>query len=127
MYLSTERILARRHSVLILLRLLCLALFIIGSIWVIMAIVQTAVWGFSSNWPRGARESLLFTFGGRIGVAAACLLPAAVLLGLNKSLAKWLVPLPRLECPSCGYGLDRLSVKVCPECGAQLAPPVSET
>jgi hypothetical protein len=42
------------------------------------------------------------------------------LILLAKPLAKAFNPLPRNECPQCGYHLRDLTRPVCPECGLQM-------
>lgn len=50
----------------------------------------------------------------------AALLPGAGIMFFSRPLAAYLVPLPREECPGCGYSLRDIESDRCPECGVQL-------
>jgi hypothetical protein len=60
------------------------------------------------------------------GVVLYVLIPSFVpiiagiaVLGVDRWLLPWLVPIPRRECPECGYAIEAYS-RVCPECGLTL-------
>jgi hypothetical protein len=39
---------------------------------------------------------------------------------LESRLVRWLAPLPKPECPQCGYTFQHLASSRCPECGLEL-------
>lgn len=43
-----------------------------------------------------------------------------LLLVFERRLVRWMVPEPRLACPSCGYPVEKLKSPVCPECGGDI-------
>jgi hypothetical protein len=45
---------------------------------------------------------------------------ALALLLFNRRLARWVFPMPRPECPECGYALPDGADR-CPECGLSLS------
>lgn len=47
---------------------------------------------------------------------------AAILLVIERSLCRWLVPMPKVRCPGCEYTLDGTPPGRCPECGLMLDP-----
>ncbi len=47
---------------------------------------------------------------------------AVILLVIERSLCRWLVPMPKVRCPGCEYTLDGTPPGRCPECGLQLDP-----
>ncbi|MEX2219815.1 MAG: hypothetical protein WD749_13775 [Phycisphaerales bacterium] len=47
---------------------------------------------------------------------------AAALLLFGERLVRWVFPMPRPECPECGYRLQPATER-CPECGLNLARP----
>lgn len=47
---------------------------------------------------------------------------AVILLVLERSLCRWLVPMPKVRCPGCEYTLDGSPAGRCPECGLILDP-----
>jgi hypothetical protein len=49
----------------------------------------------------------------------ASLAIGAALLFAERPILRWLVPLPKVECPQCGYSLRQLTTTRCPECGFQ--------
>ncbi|MGI9012818.1 MAG: hypothetical protein ACR2GY_01045 [Phycisphaerales bacterium] len=46
-----------------------------------------------------------------------CLILGLLMLCMTRFLVRKLIPLPKPECPDCGYRLDGLSAGRCPECG----------
>ncbi len=52
---------------------------------------------------------------------------AVVLLVLERRLVAWLAPLPKNECPACGYSLAKITSEKCPECGLPLTTRWSDT
>lgn len=51
---------------------------------------------------------------------APALAIALMLLLSERRLVAWLVPLPKDDCPACGYSLDQITTPKCPECGLPL-------
>lgn len=45
---------------------------------------------------------------------------AGLILLFERRLIAWLVPLPKNECPACGYSLEHITSEKCPECGIPL-------
>lgn len=58
-----------------------------------------------------------YDFGRQLQWAAVFWAPALVMGVGDRWIARWLVPLPRAQCPKCGYALQRLTRAQCPECG----------
>jgi hypothetical protein len=86
--------------------LVCVALYFwIAVIW---GQAIRGYFGAAFNYAYQSDEAafLLFTF----------LLLAFVLIW-ERQVLRWLVPLPRAECPQCGYAIKQLTTKRCPECG----------
>lgn len=47
--------------------------------------------------------------------------PAIIMLTLEPTMLRWLVPSPEQRCPSCGYPIAAETVpELCPECGVRL-------
>jgi len=47
--------------------------------------------------------------------------PAIIMLVLEPTMLRWLVPSPGQRCPSCGYPIAAETVpELCPECGVRL-------
>lgn len=47
--------------------------------------------------------------------------PAIIMLAIEPSMLRWLVPSPEQRCPSCGYPIAAETVPdLCPECGVRL-------
>lgn len=93
------------------LRLMSLVLFIFGSMpivwWIIEGLLDLDLFDLSY-------------YGDQFRIAAMAIVPAICLLLTNRRLVKWVVPLPKLECPKCGYSLQELCEARCPECGLAL-------
>ena len=108
---SADRIMARRHTVVIVLRFVSGVLLLIGGARLIYVVVGALLWsglGFLPRDPEALRH---------VAFSVACLIPATILLVLQNKIARWLVPIPRSECPRCGYSLAHLREGRCPECG----------
>ncbi|MEQ8843387.1 MAG: hypothetical protein RIB58_00925 [Phycisphaerales bacterium] len=49
--------------------------------------------------------------------------PAVIMLAIEPTMLRWLVPSPEQRCPSCGYPFAAETVPdLCPECGVRLMP-----
>jgi hypothetical protein len=110
---------ARRHRALMLIRIVALALSLLGSInlfytFGLMIVLQDVESGIITIWDGSSRFAW----------AVALLVPAIVLLLLSRQLARWLIPVPRRECHECGYSLRGLAsaAQRCPECGTDVSP-----
>ncbi len=118
MALSGEEITRRRHLVRVLLRGLCFLGLLSAAVILLRVLVLSVLWQpqrvFSGQFSWD--PSLARTF----ALAFAIAIPAGVLLLAEGRIARWLVPVPRPECPRCGYGIEQLSTPRCPECGLPL-------
>jgi hypothetical protein len=63
--------------------------------------------------------TLIGYVGGGLIVPGARVLAGAALVWAAPRLARWLAPLPRRECPECGYAIG--DGTRCPECGLDAA------
>jgi uncharacterized membrane protein len=106
---SIEHVIKKRHHNRRRLRFMALILVVIGLIWVgwaaLMPMLSETTW--SASMP-------LLTFG------ASFFLPAIPLWLFDSIISRALVPMPKLECPSCRYNLTALQRPICPECGLAL-------
>ncbi len=109
-----DRVAARRHTVIIVLRLLALALIITGAIMLLYGLL---VLGISGTPRHGLIRTPMYVH--LLARAGACLLPGAGLMLLDQRIARWVVPMPRPECPRCRYRLHDRPPR-CPECGLDL-------
>ena len=118
---SASRILSRRHAAMVIVRFAGLGLLVAASIPLIFAVVRAFLWGGIGH--------LFSEYDGVVHVArsASWIIPALTVLLLGKPLVKWLVPLPRVECPKCGYTAQHLREPRCPECGVSLPEEFVET
>jgi hypothetical protein len=106
-------ILKRRHTVMILLRLLA---FLMG-LWGFVGIFKILIWTLFMGLPVTMGS---FEVSGNISLAIVLCVIGITIALTNKRLASWLVPMPRKVCPKCGYRLIRLRQPRCPECGLDL-------
>ena len=110
--LSAADIVRRRHLVVIVLRLLSLFWLTLGVLIIISWITE------------GLSDGDLLSFGyyaDRISYAMTFFLAAGVCRFLDRPLARWVVRIPRPECPRCRYRLDQMTHARCPECGLRLS------
>lgn len=108
---SVEDIIKRRHTVLIILRFASLTCLVLFPIPVVSWLLE------------GFRDADLFDFyyyGVRIGVAVALVVCSAICRFCDRPLARWIVPIPKPQCPTCGYPIKGLRRPMCPECGGVL-------
>ena len=103
----------QRHVATIVLRALSIILLVFGSIYLIYALAIAMLQGklemLTAIWDKGND----FSWG--LGLA----LPGAAILVWNRTIVRWLIPVPRQECPQCGYAIKELTTTRCPECGYQ--------
>lgn len=107
-----ESIAHRRQLCIVILRSISLVLFLAGALAAGLA-VQSRMGRYSGF------EYLILPI---LSLLGAFWVPAAVLGLASRSLARWVVPIPRpaSECPQCGYSLQNINAPICPECGLTL-------
>ena len=121
--INTVLVMRRRHLALVIIRVVAATLVVYGGIHMLWGLGSSfGLSGFSLS---GSFQQALtifwsdnwnpFWYGLAIVVFA---IPLA--LG-SRRLSRWLVPLPRHECPQCGYALRELTTTRCPECGIAIA------
>jgi hypothetical protein len=119
---SAQQIMLRRHWALITLRTVSLVMIIFGGVHVLWGIGASL--GLNDlNVFRGLRSSLTIFWRDNwnpVWFGMAVLLPGVALAVLDRRIVHWLIPVPRRECPQCGYGVRQLTGSRCPECGYEL-------
>lgn len=58
--------------------------------------------------------------GASLGKALMLIVLGVIVWRLQKRLARWLVVIPEMECPECGYAIPALRDPRCTECGLGL-------
>jgi hypothetical protein len=112
---DAQRIIRLRHIALIVLRSVSIVLLIVSATQFGHAIGWAiAMWDFSSLFVMWSDNWSPFA----MGVAFAG--PAVILLVLDRRIVRWMIPVPRMECPECGYAFEGLASPQCPECGLRL-------
>ncbi len=112
---SHDKVLSRRHVVLVLLRIASAAMVIYASVrnfgYAVMS-VWGLIYGNPFQLPSYDIVESIAIFG----------VPGVVLAVVSHRLARWLVPsgVRGDECPNCGYSLKHLKSPICPECGADV-------
>ncbi len=118
-----EQVIRTRRLVLTLIRGLAVALIIMGAL-PILALASYAFVVTPYNAISNAGPSPAVDWGDAIIRTAAdvgqYIFAALLLLAIQQYLVRWLVPMPRPECPQCGYDIANLTESRCPECGLQL-------
>ncbi len=121
MYPDIEYVMKKRYLLNMIVRLAALLLCFMAVIPVIELLIQL-VMVFNVYSARGRTGTLDFE-----GIIVALLpalvtygMPGVILLVLRVRIVGWIAPLPRAECPHCGYSLKQLSLSRCPECGNDL-------
>lgn len=123
MYPDIEYVMKKRYLLNMIVRCAALLLCFVASIPVIELLVQLImimVFNLSSLRSRLGTIDFedimvellpaLMTYG----------IPGVLLLVYRVRIVGWIAPLPRAECPHCGYNLKQLSISRCPECGSDL-------
>lgn len=90
-------------------RLIALVLAIIFVIIFLHEIHGKLYYGDWLNWARGDTAEM-----------SPLLVLAGLILLFERRLVEWLAPLPKHECPACGYSLEHITSEKCPECGIPL-------
>ena len=117
--MNTQQIIKRRHVATIIVRGLALAMMLYGGVYVLWGLgtflgingLVNVFQGFSTFWTDMFNP---FWYG------LAVLLPGILIAVLDRRIVRWLIPVPRHECPQCGYALRQLGSNRCPECGCEL-------
>ena len=123
MYPDLEYVLKKRYSLMIAYRLMVLFLIVLGMIPLARLLIEGFIVlpfytnrGFiprsATTWPDLIVNHLPTTGG--------YLIAALLLAVMQQRLIFWLTPLPRPQCPQCGYNIKKLSEPRCPECGMEL-------
>ncbi len=98
-----------RMYVTLAIRLLAVAMLLVGTYGLVQATLQFTQYGtFHIEYDEG------FTW---IGYGLGYIVGGAGLALLSGPMVRWLVPVRLNECPQCGYGLKNLKSPTCPECG----------
>lgn len=117
-------VLRRRQLALVIIRIVAAALIVYGSIHVVWGI--GTAFGLSGFSIAGAFEqamSIVWSDNWNPFWYGFASLAVAIPLALaSRRISRWIVPLPRMECPQCGYALRELTTTRCPECGMAIAP-----
>ena len=107
-------VIKRRLLATAVLRGIGLALLVTGLVLSCYGLGRAVIWsgignllGDYSNANLLAQGATLTVFGLALGL-------------VSRRAARWLVPMPRHECPECGYRLQKLAQPRCPECGLDL-------
>ena len=111
---STDIVLRRRHLVRILVRLAIVAFVIIALAPLVYGFVQQVPYNWSNFMSRP-----IYTFRDELQYGTMFGVVALALWYLEGRLVRWIVPMPRPECPQCGYLLRHLTTTRCPECGTE--------
>lgn len=90
-------------------RLLALVLAIVFVIIFLHEIHRKLYYGGWLNWAHGDTAEM-----------SPLLMLAGLILFFERRLTAWLAPLPKHECPACGYSLEHITSDKCPECGIPL-------
>lgn len=107
-HMLTTDVVRRRHMVTIVLRAFVVLLVLLAG----RTGLQWAFWELAQSSFIYMDEPGWRMFGGAIVSYGAGVL---VLLLLEPIIVQWVVPLPGLACPRCGYAVGR--GETCPECG----------
>lgn len=105
----------KRHVALIVIRSSAVVPLVVGAYAAVQTVMVGRMWenpfGAFTLWGDG------FSWSGR---ALGLLGPGAALAFYSKRIAEWIVPVPRNDCPKCGYPLRSIPGDTCPECGLGL-------
>jgi hypothetical protein len=120
-----RQIMKRRHLALVIIRAVAILMILYGGVHVL--------WGLGTGFglsgysiPGGLQHATSVFWKEMFNpfwYGMAVLLPGVGLVIADRRLVHWLIPVPRQECPQCGYALRQLTTTRCPECGVELGPP----
>jgi hypothetical protein len=94
------------------LRFAAVVLFVVWMMYFVFGVVSWIMESLGGY--RGAR-----LFGVALG-STPFLIGAGFLGVLSGRIARWILPIPKMGCPRCGYRLVALNEPRCPECGLDL-------
>jgi hypothetical protein len=107
-----------RYCLRVLLRCIALASFgVAAALAIPLALQLLFVFAAAGNAPSQAGTFAL-VMSAAVVVGAAT--PGLLLMWHERRITRWLAPMPKPECPECGYFLRADTVR-CPECGLSLA------
>jgi hypothetical protein len=113
------RIIRRRHLASIIIRVVALIMIVYAAVNILWGLGTG--FGLSGFSVVGAFRHAMTVFWNDMWnpfwFGTATLLPGIALVVAERRLIRWLIPVPRRECPQCGYGLRQLTTRRCPECG----------
>ena len=123
MYPDIEYVVRRRYAISIILRCCVIVLFLLGSfpllqmvLQFILAVLYNTFWVPTFRATLGNDDFLLYI----IPELCKYAIPAVLILVFRLRIVRWIVPLPKPECPHCGYNIAKLAEPRCPECGLDL-------
>ena len=123
MYPDLEYVLKKRYSLMIAYRLMVLFLIVLGMIPLAKLLIEgIVVIPFYTNRGFIPRNTTTWTdlIVNHLPTTGGYLIMALLLAVMQQRLIFWLTPLPRKQCPQCGYNIKKLSEPHCPECGMEL-------
>lgn len=123
MYPDLEYALKKRYSLMIAYRLLVLFLIVLGTIPLSKLLIEGfVVIPFYTNRGFIPRNTTTWTdlIVNHLPTSGGYFIAALLLTVMQQRLVFWLTPLPRPQCPQCGYNIKKLSEPRCPECGMDL-------
>ena len=123
MYPDIEYVMRRRYAVSVILRCCAIVLFLLGSFPLLQMLLQYILiklfytfWSPTIRGNMANNEILLYI----IPELCKYAIPAVLILVFRLRIVRWIVPLPKSECPHCGYNIAKLAEPRCPECGLGL-------
>ena len=123
MFPDIEYVMKKRYLLNMIMRGVAFLLFSIAAMWALQLIAQLILivgYGLFSSWRNPGGLDLEDVMVVIIPAVITFVAPGAMLLAYQERLVVWIVPLPRPECPHCGYNLKELATSRCPECGCDL-------
>lgn len=112
---TLDIIVRRRHWLRCAIRVAIVVLVIIPLTSMVSTFLLQIPYGWSNFLSRP-----IYTFRDELVYGGPYLMLALLLWLLESRFVRWIVPLPRMECPQCGYALRQLTTTRCPECGLTL-------
>jgi hypothetical protein len=110
---ASDHIRTARFILLVAIRGIAFIMLLFGSISLLYVLI--------AGWPHYHSDVEGWALFWIVGIA-----PGVALLVANRRIIRWLVPMPRRECPDCGYDIENLKSERCPECGCPIAAEGSE-
>jgi hypothetical protein len=115
-------IVRQRFWMLLIVRGCSLALTVYGSICVLYGMgIGVAIYGNLA----GLYQAMFLSYGSDnwswLWFGVALVIPGVAMMVVSRRIVRWLVPIPRHECPQCGYAMRNLTTNRCPECGLEMS------